>query len=167
MPVTRLALARPVHTSLSTPQGIHLYTFIGTPHSQASKLHTVTVRSCVWSSVCSFIVLPHFPGSPSSTSLTDNMKRKREETRHSSESLAQDVASLDISSAPCAAGDHPVTRHALTKKRAQSINSALALWFPTVHDTRGMPWRKPFDLTLSSEAKGQRAYEVCSSAGRC
>jgi len=123
--------------------------------------------SCIWSTICSIIILPHSFQSSSSTFLTDNMKRKRDGTRHSSESLVQDAARLDISSASGAAGGHPVTRHALTKKRAELINSALAVWFPTVHDTRGMPWRKPFDPTLSSEARGQRAYEVCtSSTGR-
>src|SRR5258706_2049412 len=91
------------------------------------------------------------------------MKRRREETRHSSDSLARRPAGLDISAASCATGDHSTTRHALTKKRAKAINSALAVWFPRVHDTRCMPWRKPYDPTLSSEARGQRAYEVCTS----
>jgi len=109
------------------------------------------------------IILPHFPQSSGYTSLTNRMKRRREETRHSSDSLARDAARLDISSASRPAGHHPATRHTLTKKRAKAINNALAVWFPNVHDTRGMPWRKPFDPTLSSEARGQRAYEVCTS----
>ena len=109
------------------------------------------------------IILPHFPQSSGSTPLTNKMKRRRGETRHSSDSLAQDAARLDISSTSRTAGYHPATRHALTKKRAKAINGALAVWFPNVHDTRGMPWRKPFDPTLGSEARGQRAYEVCTS----
>ena len=92
------------------------------------------------------------------------MKRKREETRRSSESLVHETASLEISFASHAAGGHPVTRHALAKKRAEWVNSALAVWFPRVHDTRAMPWRKRFDPTLSAEARGQRAYEVCTTS---
>lgn len=30
-------------------------------------------------------------------------------------------------------------------------------------EKRGMPWRKPYDDTLSMEQKGQRAYEVRGS----
>ena len=29
-----------------------------------------------------------------------------------------------------------------------------------VSEKRGMPWRKPYDDSLSMEEKGQRAYEV-------
>jgi hypothetical protein len=44
------------------------------------------------------------------------------------------------------------------------VRIALLDWFKTVHDTRGMPWRKPYDPTLSPERRAQRAYEVRVSA---
>ena len=40
------------------------------------------------------------------------------------------------------------------------IRVALLKWYETVKDTRGMPWRKPFDPTLGPEERSQRAYEV-------
>ena len=37
---------------------------------------------------------------------------------------------------------------------------ALLRWYRTVHDTRGMPWRKPYNPSCGSEERAQRAYEV-------
>ncbi|KAI3602862.1 g-specific adenine dna glycosylase [Moniliophthora roreri] len=41
-----------------------------------------------------------------------------------------------------------------------SMQNSLLLWYSTVRDARGMPWRKPFDPTLGPSEKAQRAYEV-------
>jgi len=40
------------------------------------------------------------------------------------------------------------------------VRSALLAWYKTVHDTRGMPWRRPYDPNLGPEERAQRAYEV-------
>lgn len=40
------------------------------------------------------------------------------------------------------------------------IRAALLKWYSGVHDTRGMPWRKPYDPSLGKEERAQRAYEV-------
>ncbi|KAG6916423.1 hypothetical protein DXG01_006827 [Tephrocybe rancida] len=40
------------------------------------------------------------------------------------------------------------------------LQTALLQWYQTVHATRGMPWRKPYDPHLGVEERGQRAYEV-------
>ncbi|KAH9974128.1 DNA glycosylase [Lactifluus volemus] len=40
------------------------------------------------------------------------------------------------------------------------MRPSLLEWYSGVHDARGMPWRKPFDPTLDSDARAQRAYEV-------
>jgi A/G-specific adenine glycosylase len=40
------------------------------------------------------------------------------------------------------------------------MRPSLLDWYSGVHDARGMPWRKPFDPTLDSDARAQRAYEV-------
>lgn len=37
---------------------------------------------------------------------------------------------------------------------------ALLRWYRTVHDTRRMPWRKPYNPSSSAEERAQRAYEV-------
>ncbi|WVR07224.1 A/G-specific adenine glycosylase [Kwoniella sp. DSM 27419] len=36
----------------------------------------------------------------------------------------------------------------------------LLAWFEDVREKRGMPWRKPYDPSMSMEEKGQRAYEI-------
>ncbi|KAH9477783.1 Adenine DNA glycosylase [Psilocybe cubensis] len=40
------------------------------------------------------------------------------------------------------------------------MRKALLSWFKTVHDTRGMPWRRAYDPNLGTEERAQRAYEV-------
>lgn len=40
------------------------------------------------------------------------------------------------------------------------VRVALLEWYKTVHGTRGMPWRKPYDPALGSNERAQRAYEV-------
>ena len=40
------------------------------------------------------------------------------------------------------------------------LQKALLAWYADVHETRGMPWRKPYDATLNREQRAQRAYEV-------
>ncbi|KAF9068903.1 DNA glycosylase [Rhodocollybia butyracea] len=40
------------------------------------------------------------------------------------------------------------------------IRRALLKWYATVRDSRGMPWRKPYDPNLRIEERSQRAYEV-------
>lgn len=45
-------------------------------------------------------------------------------------------------------------------KDPASIRVALLQWYSGVHAARGMPWRKPYDDTLSKQERAQRAYEV-------
>lgn len=48
------------------------------------------------------------------------------------------------------------------------VRNALLAWYKTVHDTRGMPWRRPYDPNLGPEERAQRAYEVLELAcGLC
>jgi A/G-specific adenine glycosylase len=53
---------------------------------------------------------------------------------------------------------HPASRHLITSPGP--ICTALLDWYAGVHESRGMPWRKPFDNSLDPEIRGQRAYEV-------
>ena len=40
------------------------------------------------------------------------------------------------------------------------MRMALLGWYETVHTTRGMPWRKPYNPALGQAERAQRAYEV-------
>lgn len=40
------------------------------------------------------------------------------------------------------------------------VRVSLLEWYGRVHETRGMPWRKPYDASLGRDARAQRAYEV-------
>lgn len=53
---------------------------------------------------------------------------------------------------------HRRSLHVLEKPA--EIRAALLQWYSGVHAVRGMPWRKPYDQTLSPDARSQRAYEV-------
>jgi A/G-specific adenine glycosylase len=57
---------------------------------------------------------------------------------------------------------HPVSQHVITNPLP--MREALLRWYAQVHETRGMPWRKPYNDELSLEERSQRAYEVCISA---
>ncbi|KDQ22382.1 hypothetical protein PLEOSDRAFT_35925 [Pleurotus ostreatus PC15] len=53
--------------------------------------------------------------------------------------------------------------HAASVHQIQSAAStcrALLQWYTGVSESRGMPWRKPYDPSLSIDARAQRAYEV-------
>ncbi|KIY73366.1 DNA glycosylase, partial [Cylindrobasidium torrendii FP15055 ss-10] len=43
---------------------------------------------------------------------------------------------------------------------ADTLCDDLLTWFTGVNETRGMPWRKTYDSTLSKDERAQRAYEV-------
>ena len=53
---------------------------------------------------------------------------------------------------------HSRTTHVI--QDASSMRVALLKWYDTVHETRGMPWRKVYDPKLGPEERAQRAYEV-------
>ena len=53
---------------------------------------------------------------------------------------------------------HTATIHVVLDP--EPIRAALLEWYGKVHESRGMPWRKPYDPHLSVEGRAQRAYEV-------
>jgi len=53
---------------------------------------------------------------------------------------------------------HPISRHSI--RSAAPICSALLDWYAGVRESRGMPWRKPYDPSLGRDGRAQRAYEV-------
>ncbi|KAJ7096736.1 DNA glycosylase [Mycena belliarum] len=61
---------------------------------------------------------------------------------------------------PLAVSSHAKAIHAIRAEGVAPIRAALLKWYSTVHASRNMPWRKPFDLTLNREERAQRAYEV-------
>ncbi|KAG6848632.1 hypothetical protein H0H93_015370, partial [Arthromyces matolae] len=55
---------------------------------------------------------------------------------------------------------HPHSSSIHIIKSPKTIQNALIGWYETVHATRGMPWRKPYNPLLDEEQRSQRAYEV-------
>ncbi|KAL0581509.1 hypothetical protein V5O48_000567 [Marasmius crinis-equi] len=53
---------------------------------------------------------------------------------------------------------HSRTDHVLSA--VAPLQDALLKWYYTVRDSRGMPWRKPYNPTLTPKERAQRAYEV-------
>lgn len=53
---------------------------------------------------------------------------------------------------------HAVSTHVIST--AVPIREALLTWYAGVHESRGMPWRKPYDEKLGPDERAQRAYEV-------
>ena len=56
-----------------------------------------------------------------------------------------------------------VTPHSRSQHLISSpdlMRSSLLEWYSSVHEVRGMPWRRPFDPSLDVDARAQRAYEV-------
>ncbi|KAG8898958.1 hypothetical protein FRC00_002107, partial [Tulasnella sp. 408] len=56
---------------------------------------------------------------------------------------------------------HSKSLHNVAK--VKPLTGGLLEWFDSVRDTRGMPWRKEYDPSLSEDEKAQRAYEVLVS----
>ncbi|KAI0340388.1 DNA glycosylase [Trametopsis cervina] len=53
---------------------------------------------------------------------------------------------------------HPYSRHVIANPAP--LQDALLTWYAGVHESRGMPWRKPYDPTFDRDQRAQRAYEV-------
>ncbi|KDR72590.1 hypothetical protein GALMADRAFT_252735 [Galerina marginata CBS 339.88] len=53
---------------------------------------------------------------------------------------------------------HPKSAHSISSPAV--LRTALLKWYKTVHDIRGMPWRRPYDPNLGPDERAQRAYEV-------
>lgn len=64
---------------------------------------------------------------------------------------ASSISNAEISS-------HTRSSHVISQ--ARSMRTALLRWYETVHTTRGMPWRKPYNPSLGQDERAQRAYEV-------
>ncbi|KAF6747160.1 DNA glycosylase [Ephemerocybe angulata] len=53
---------------------------------------------------------------------------------------------------------HAQSAHAV--QNVEDVRTALLSWYALVRETRGMPWRKPFDSKHDRAQRAQRAYEV-------
>ncbi|KAH9923296.1 DNA glycosylase [Amylocystis lapponica] len=53
---------------------------------------------------------------------------------------------------------HSASIHVIARPRP--LQDALLQWYAGVHETRAMPWRKPYNPTATAEERAQRAYEV-------
>lgn len=64
----------------------------------------------------------------------------------------------DVDASPSHATPHGPSMHIVSD--VEPLREALLGWYSKVHETRGMPWRKPYDPSLGPEERSQRAYEV-------
>lgn len=94
---------------------------------------------------------------PASSTASAEKATKKSKTRRA----APDTASDDEPHAErTVAYPHASSQHVLGDGRRDELHDALLAWYATVHDARTMPWRKPWDDTLSAADRAQRAYEV-------
>ncbi|KAK7683526.1 hypothetical protein QCA50_013360 [Cerrena zonata] len=69
-----------------------------------------------------------------------------------------DAEDSDAVASPSRVTPHGASTHIVSD--VEPLRKALLEWYSKVHETRGMPWRKPYDSSLGPEARSQRAYEV-------
>jgi len=95
--------------------------------------------------------------SSSITSKSARRKKKIQKLDASSSSVSQEI---NVDSLPHSKSSHIIGSPA-------PIRFALLEWYKIVHDTRGMPWRKPYDPTQDPDERAQRAYEVGNAHEPC
>jgi A/G-specific adenine glycosylase len=84
------------------------------------------------------------------TSLKSRSKKRIRKVHASSSSVTHEIS---IDSPPHSRSSHII-------ESSGPIRLALLEWYKTVHDIRGMPWRKSYDPTQGPDERAQRAYEV-------
>ncbi|KAK7451136.1 hypothetical protein VKT23_012813 [Stygiomarasmius scandens] len=84
------------------------------------------------------------------------VKSKNPAQKKTKSTTAASATETDASPAP----RHAKSLHIIDVPTSFGIQSSLVEWFDDVRDSRGMPWRKPFDEKLGREERAQRAYEV-------
>ena len=79
-----------------------------------------------------------------------------------SKKTSADVDSPDeFNNSDIASQSYPHASSTHTISAPKLLRVALLVWYAGVHETRGMPWRKPYDSSLERDERAQRAYEVC------
>jgi A/G-specific adenine glycosylase len=94
----------------------------------------------------------------------DDVPRPRRTVGRQSHGKSRRVAvkASEASTGSTVRTQHASARHSISSADAQTLVTALLAWYAGVHAARGMPWRKPFDRTWTTEERSQRAYEVSS-----
>ena len=80
--------------------------------------------------------------------------------RRSKAEVARNGASTSSAPQEICADFTPHSKSVHSISSPAMVRNALLAWYKTVHDTRGMPWRRPYDPNLGPEERAQRAYEV-------
>ena len=95
---------------------------------------------------------------------TTNSRAKRQVPRKTANTKPKRVkVDVEDSEADGSVSSGPGTLHAArihVVTDPEPIRAALLEWYGKVHESRGMPWRKPYNPDLSVEERAQRAYEV-------
>ena len=90
--------------------------------------------------------------SATSSKANQSPKKKKAKSTPSTHDLELEVA---VTNKP---RPHASETHRIDDPRP--IRVSLLEWYSEVHETRGMPWRKPYDASLGRDERAQRAYEV-------
>ena len=99
---------------------------------------------------------------PSKESVTSRRRRPKQKRKAiQSDSDSGDYAEDQKNKPRNGENQHPTSRHLVTSPTL--ICAALLDWYAGVHDSRGMPWRQPYNTLLDPNGRAQRAYEVISS----
>ncbi|EGN92517.1 hypothetical protein SERLA73DRAFT_164044 [Serpula lacrymans var. lacrymans S7.3] len=85
-------------------------------------------------------------------------KGKVSTTRKFSQKSSKDRETRDKEPSTNTEASHSTSLHVIINP--VPLRSALLEWYDKVHELRGMPWRKPYNPSLSREERAQRAYEV-------
>ncbi|KZT70461.1 DNA glycosylase [Daedalea quercina L-15889] len=85
--------------------------------------------------------------------------KKSKSKRAKLDAKGLDEGAEDVETLAAAAGQsHGAAMHVVAEP--EPIRVALLQWYEQVHESRGMPWRKPYSPDLTVEERAQRAYEV-------
>ena len=96
-------------------------------------------------------VVDSYSDDASKKKISKSRSKKRIRKVHASSSSVTHEISIDGS---------PHSRSSHIIESSGPIRLALLKWYKTVHDIRGMPWRKSYDPTQGPDERAQRAYEV-------
>ncbi|PSR78617.1 hypothetical protein PHLCEN_2v7364 [Hermanssonia centrifuga] len=104
-----------------------------------------------------------FMGSASDQEDTYRSKTKRKATAQKRNSTGKQKATNSIANAAFETENtrpHSASTHKISDQ--VSMRKELLKWYDGVHESRGMPWRKPYNHSFTSEERAQRAYEAAS-----
>lgn len=103
-------------------------------------------------------IMPRRPAPDYTSSSSEDTTDTRKAPRKSAKKKAKVLGQPTDSGKPGHIWLHSSSIHCI--KQPKDIQTELLGWYSNVQETRGMPWRKPYDPSFSRDQRAQRAYEV-------